>query len=185
MTVSEETYRRVALEDPEGRWELECGRLRQKPAMTTEHGYAERTLIVLLGRQLDLREYTIGGSARLRVSPHLYPRIYYVPDVCVVPMAMLRRLRERAGTFEVYDDPVPFVAEVWSPSTGDYDIEAKLREYQRRSDAEIWRIHPYERTVTVWRRQPDGTYTETLYRTGTIRPVALPNVTIEVEALFD
>ena len=79
---------------------------------------------------------------------------------------------------------MPLVVEVWSPSTGDYDVETKLQEYQRRGDLEIWRIHPYEQTLTAWRRQPDGSYTETLYRGGRVQPVALPNVTIDLDDLF-
>jgi hypothetical protein len=46
-------------------------------------------------------------------------------------------------------------------------------------------IHPYHRTFTAWRRQPDETYTETLHPTGSIQPVALPNVTITRDTLFD
>jgi hypothetical protein len=34
MAVSQQTYERVALEDPDGRWELHGGRLREKPGMT-------------------------------------------------------------------------------------------------------------------------------------------------------
>ena len=77
------------------------------------------------------------------------------------------------------------MVEVWSPSTGDYDVDAKLPVYQQRGDLEIWRIHPYERTLTTWRRQPDGSYEETLHRDGTITPVALPGVTIDLGALLD
>ena len=75
--------------------------------------------------------------------------------------------------------------EIWSPSTGRYDIQTKLAEYQRRGDIEIWRIHPYERTLTAWRLQPDGSYSETVYRGGVIQPVALPGVTIDIDRLFD
>ena len=110
---------------------------------------------------------------------------YYIPDVYVVPLEVVRegrRLKPKA--LEVYEAPVPLVVEVWSPSTGAYDVESKLPEYQRRGDLEIWRIHPYERTLTAWRRQPDGSYTETLYRGGTVQPVALPGVTIDLDALF-
>lgn len=64
-------------------------------------------------------------------------------------------------------------------------MEEKLREYQRRGDTEIWRIHPYERTLTAWCRQPDGTYTETVQRSGTVQPAALPGVGIELDRLFD
>lgn len=36
-----------------------------------------------------------------------------------------------------------------------------------------------------WRRQPNGPYTESLHRDGTIQPHALPGVTIDIAALFD
>ena len=35
--VTEETYRRVAMEDPERQWELHDGLLREKPGMGMEH----------------------------------------------------------------------------------------------------------------------------------------------------
>lgn len=63
-------------------------------------------------------------------------------------------------------------------------MDEKLPEYQRRGDLEIWRIHPSERTLTAWRREPDGSYAESLYRGGTVHPVALPGVSIDLEALF-
>ena len=77
------------------------------------------------------------------------------------------------------------MVEVWSPSTGDYDVDAKLPVYQQRGDREIWRIHPYERTLTSWLRQPDGSYQETLHRGGIVALVALPGVTIDLDELFD
>jgi Uma2 family endonuclease len=85
---------------------------------------------------------------------------------------------------EVYDEALPLVVEVRSPSTGTYDVDEKIPEYKRRGDLEIWRVHPFERTMTAWRRQPDGTYTETTYEGGAVQPVALPNVTVDLDALF-
>jgi Uma2 family endonuclease len=77
------------------------------------------------------------------------------------------------------------VVEVWSPTTGNYDLETKLGEYQRRGDREIWLIHPYDRTLTTWRRQPDGSYAESHHdHGGTVQPTALPGVTIDLDALF-
>jgi Uma2 family endonuclease len=182
MPVSEETYQRVALEDPEGQWELHCGRLVNKPEMTVEHNEIPRALLAQLAAQLSRREYSIAeGTARLRIGSGTY----YVPDLCVIPRAMVQRLRQQPGTFEVYEEAVPLVVEVWSPSTGEYDVEEKLAEYERRGDLEIWRIHPYERTLTAWRRQPDGSYTETLYSEGTVPPASLPGVSVELAALFE
>ena len=46
-------------------------------------------------------------------------------------------------------------------------------------------IQPYERTLTTWRRQPDGTYAEELYRGGVVPVASLAGVTIDVDALPD
>ena len=75
-------------------------------------------------------------------------------------------LLDQQDVLEVYDQPLPLVVEVWSRSTGDYDVEEKLAVYQQRGDLEIWRIHPYERTLTAWRRLPDGSYEETIHQRG-------------------
>ena len=72
--------------------------------------------------------------------------------------ALVTPLLDQHDVLEVYDQPLPLVVEVWSRSTGDYDVEEKLAVYQQRGDLEIWRIHPYERTLTAWRRLPDGSY---------------------------
>ena len=46
-------------------------------------------------------------------------------------------------------------------------------------------LHSYERTLTAWRRQPDGRYEQALHRGGALQPITLPGVTVEVERLFD
>ncbi len=103
----------------------------------------------------------------------------------MIPVAYIeRRQREFPLALELYDEPMPLVVEIWSPSTGAYDVDTKLIEYQRRGDLEIWRIHPYERTLIAWRRQADGTYTETIYTSGLVQAAFLPNVTIDLDSLF-
>ena len=183
MAISMETYERVALEDGDEQWELVCGRLRKKPPMTIEHGDVITALARALLSQLDPALWSLRinhGRARFTAQS------VYIPDLCVVAQALKRRLQaEQRGRLDVYDDPLPLVVEVWSPSTGTYDVNTKLPEYQRRGDAEIWYIHPYDRTLTAYRRQPDGTYTETVYRDGTVAPVTLPGVRIELAALFE
>jgi Uma2 family endonuclease len=177
MPISFETYQRVALEDPEGKWELDCGRLREKPPMTVRHGRTTRRLNAMLVHQLDWREWSVGGT-RLRVTSETY----FVPDLTVLPESLVLTLDD--DQFEVYSQPVPLVVEVWSPSTGEYDVDTKFPEYRLRGDLEIWRLHPYEETLTTWRRQPDGTYQEVLLRGGTVRPVAIPGVSINLDELF-
>jgi Uma2 family endonuclease len=182
MPVSEQTFLQLAIEDPEGHWELHCGHLRGKPNMTAEHNQVAWELALRLGKQLDPSHFTVRlGMGHVRRSSESY----YIPDVFVVPTDLVRPLRGRRDVLEAYGAPLPLVVEVWSPSTGDFDVDAKLPEYQRRGDLEIWRIHPFDRTLTAWRRQPDGSYAEAHYTGGTIQPVGLPNATIDLDTLFD
>jgi Uma2 family endonuclease len=179
VPLSEVAFRKLALEEPNA-WELHCGTPRRKPGMTAEHNRTALRLAASLFQQLDQKEFDVRCNAgHVRRSPENY----YIPDVMVIPVALVEpQLGTRA--LEFYARPLPLVVEIWSPSTGDYDIQEKLVEYQRRGDAEIWRIHPYERTVTAWRRQPDGSYAESTHTGVTINPAALPGVVIDLDALF-
>jgi Uma2 family endonuclease len=181
MTVSEQTYRQLALEDP-NQWELHCGVLLRKPAMTAEHNQIAWEIALRLSKQLDASRFTVRHN-----SGHVHRSAggYYIPDVFVVPTELVRALRGRRDLLEAYDIPLPLVVEVWSPSTGDYDVDSKIPEYQRRGDLEIWRVHPFERTLTSWRRQPDGSYAESHFAAGLVQAIALPAVTIDLDTLFD
>jgi Uma2 family endonuclease len=181
MPVSEQTYLQLALKEP-NQWELHCGLLRRKPGMTAAHNADAFELALRLGNQLDRSQFHVRvGMGHVRRSAENY----YIPDVLVIPTELVRPLLGRSDVLEAYDAPLPLVVEVWSPSTGEYDVDSKLPEYQRRGDLEIWRVHPFERTLIAWRRQPDGSYTETSYTGGTVQPVALPGVTIDLDTLFD
>lgn len=181
MPTSEKTYLQVALDEPGANWELHCGELRRKPSMTMEHNDIAEHLAYLLHSQLDRSQFRVRTNAgRTRVATGSY----YIPDVFVVPTSLALRLKGRR-VLEAYSEPLPLVVEVWSPSTGDYDVETKLPDYRRRGDAEIWRIHPYERTLTAWRRGPDGEYTETMYTAGMVASESLPGVRIELGDLFE
>ncbi|MGH2585205.1 MAG: Uma2 family endonuclease [Dehalococcoidia bacterium] len=182
MPVSEQAYRQYVLEHPDEKWELVCGELRRKPEMTWEHNHTYRNLGWRLHEQLDESEFeVVTDSGRVRRSAENY----FIPDLYVVPMELIRRLFTEPGMLEAYPEPLPLVVEVWSPSTGNYDVTTKLEEYKRRGDLEIWFIHPYEHTLTAWRRQSDGSYEETLYRSGRVHPAFLPNVAIDLDTLFE
>jgi Uma2 family endonuclease len=182
MVLTALDYEQIALAEPHRRWELHRGQLREKPAMRFMHSYVGRRLGFLLQVQLDWTEFQVSvDMSRVR---HSYDS-YYIPDLAVIPTALLAGpLRERPGDLEVYGDPLPLVVEVWAPSTGTYDVKQKLQEYQARGDEEIWRLHPVERTLPAWRRQPDGSYEKTLHTGGTMQPIALPGVTIDLDSLW-
>jgi Uma2 family endonuclease len=181
MTATVQTIEELILRQPDVRWELHEGRLREKPAMAFDHNDAMAKLGHFLLAQLDWSEYTVHVNAG-----HLkrLERTYYIPDVAVIPLALAAPFRGRFDRAEIYEHPLPLVVEVWSPSTGDYDVDTKVPEYRARGDLEIWRLHPYERTLITWHRQEDGTYVETRYTGGLVRPHGLPDVEIDLAALF-
>ncbi len=167
--VTETEYRRLALGNTQ--LELYRGQLREKPGMSVAHGRAMQRLLEQLLTQLDSNAYVLRTQhARLRVSADTY----YVPDIAVIPAAAEEALYANPRSLDAYPAPLPLVVEVWSPSTGDYDIKEKLPGYQHRGDREIWYVHPYDKALTAWRRQADGTYEETVYREGVVTLVALP-----------
>jgi Uma2 family endonuclease len=180
MPISEGTYERVALEDPEGQWELaRCG-LRRKPEMTQDHNRAMWRLGFYIQRQLPIDRYEVRTNAgRVRTEPGQN----YIPDVMVIPSPLANS--DRGGTgLETYSAPLPFVAEIWSPSTGDYDVAEKLEEYKRRGDEEIWLLHPVREDLRGWRREPDGSYVEFSAAGGAVPIVSFPGVVIELQMLF-
>jgi Uma2 family endonuclease len=181
MLVKDAILEAMARPGYENRLEVHDGQLREKPSMTFRHGGTSFYLGMQLATQLDRTKYEVRvNHGRLRRTE----KTYYIPDVYVIPMSIITPERAASRELEIYDEPLPFVAEAWSASTSDYDIREKLPEYMERGDLEIWLLHPYEQTVTAWRRQPDGTSSETVYRGGVVQIVSLPSVTIDLDALF-
>jgi Uma2 family endonuclease len=161
---------------------LRDGYLREKPAMTFDHNWLATKLAHMLLSQLDWSQFQARvNSGRVRRPS----ATYYIPDVFVLPRELGESLQNRWDVLEVYDKPLPLVVEIWSRSTGDYDVSEKLETYKQRGDLEIWFIHPFERTLTAWVCQPDGSYVETIHREGIVYPAALSDVAIDLAKLFD
>ena len=180
--ISEQDYRELALNDPDRKWELWDGHLREKPGMTYAHNQVAYDLGFMLSTQLDRSAYRVRVDAG-RV--HRSGSTYFIPDVFVFPTKLITPRLRRDDVLEVYDQPLPLVVEVWSRSTGTYDVTEKLAIYRQRGDLEIWFIHPIERTLTTWRRQSDGSYREDRYQGGIVPVASLPGVSIDFDALLD
>jgi Uma2 family endonuclease len=177
--MSEQEYEDYVLSGVEGLWELHDGVLVEKPGMSWKHLDIVAQLVRHLGNQLDGTEYRVFAEGRTRILS----ATIFLPDVIVVPAAYGKDIAE-LPVLAIFSKPLPLVVEVWSPSTGDYDVETKVPVYRQRGDAEIWRIHPYERTLTRWVRQPDGAYAESTHHGGVVTLAALPDVTIDLDRLF-
>lgn len=180
--ISQATYEAVASEASDHQWELFDGRLVEKPRMSIPHNRLMARLNAQLVRQLNVDQFEVRmNTGRVRSSG----RNFYVPDVHVIPVELLEMSVAAGVELEILDQALPFVAEVWSPSTGDYDVDEKFPIYRQRGDLEIWRLHPYERTLTAWRQRADGGYDESIQKGGVVHPVGLPNVTIDLDDLFN
>jgi Putative restriction endonuclease len=181
VPISEATYRRVALEDPDGNWELHGGRLRPRSSGTFGHNKVVSSLGFAVLDQLPRDRYDARMNAgRLRRSAS----DIYVPDFMVIPIELTRSYFDRPHDLEVYDAPVALVAEVCDAAIAEDAADDKLPGYRERGDREIWRLHPFERTLIVWRRQPGGNYEETTCLGGMVGIASLPGVTIDLDALF-
>ena len=179
-TISEQQYRDLVVSDDDRFWELWDGVPVEKPPMSMRHDNVATYMGIALANQLDPNEFVVNiRSGKTRYTA----RNYYIPDVVVIPAAYQRPYEHDPGAFNAYADPLPFVAEIWSRSTGDYDMAAKLPIYEQRGDLEIWFYHPYDRTLTARRRQPDGSYREERYTGGIVPIHSLPGVTTDLDAL--
>lgn len=180
--ITEKEYLELAQNEPDHFWELWDGVPVEKPWMSMRHNAVAFLLGHLLQSQLEWSDYRINVNGdRTRISA----RKYYVPDVMVVPTAYQAETADDGDVLGVYPKPLPLVVEVWSPSTGHYDVAVKLQSYQERGDKEIWHIHPRDRILTAWRKQPDGSYAQSHYRDEIVSVASLPGVTIDLDKLLN
>ncbi len=117
-------YERLALAEPDRKWELRDGYPREKLPMTAAHNALEMKLGYMLMSQLDWSAFQVRIDAGRVHRPGV---TYYIPDVFVVPTAFVTPLLAQQDVLEVYDQPLPLVVEVRSRSTRTYDVEEKLR----------------------------------------------------------
>jgi len=70
------------------------------------------------------------------------------------------------------------------PPIDGHDHDFKLAAYRRRGDQEVWRVDPYERTLTAWHRRSDGSDAGETHHGGVVEVRSLPGVTIDLDMLF-
>jgi len=179
--ISEQEFRELALNDPDHLWELWEGKVQEKPLMSMKHEDVATYLGAMLISQLDRRNYRVNvNGGRTRISPGSF----FIPDVVGIPAAYKAPFEDDPRALNVFADPLPLVVEVWSRTTGTYDFATKLQAYRARGDAEIWFIHPYERSLTTWRRQLDGSYVQESHQGGTAPIASLPGVSVDLDDLL-
>jgi Uma2 family endonuclease len=182
VAISFRTYAQLALEDPEGRWEMASGATRRKPPESFLHGAVIDALVEQIVPQLRGSPFRLSvNHARLMIDPYQV----CLPDLVVLPRALsARAVAERPRALETYHTGLPLVIEVWTPATAEYDVEAKIPEYRRAGTDEIWLVHPTARAVTVWVRRPAAGYQEIIRGGGVLTPARIPDLALDIDALF-
>lgn len=177
-----ETYERLVADGLLKRTELWDGVPVEKPPVSVGHARLIDRLSRVLNLALDPAAFVVSaGGSRLRVGE----RSYAIPDLVVLPAEVEARMfADHPTGAAVYDEPLPLVVEVWSPSTGGHDLHAKLPRYRAQGHAEIWRLHQVERSLQRWIRQPNGAYREEQVAGGMVRLAALAGVAVDLDALF-
>ena len=181
VRLTDAQFEELVLSEPDQSWELWQSVLRRKPPRVFRHNDFSERLTFKLQLQLDWDQFRIRTDKAYVRRPNGNT---FKPDFMVVPRFLFQKFYDDNIHLEVYDDPLPLIGEVVSRSTARYDQRTKLAEYRLRGDLEIWIVNPFTKTVTSWQRQPDGSYRETTYHGGTLQPVALPGVTIDLDEIF-
>lgn len=177
--ISTEDYLWLALVDSDTAWELHEGLLVEKAGGSARQGQAGFEIAFQIANQVDRNQFRLRNNhGRIRATRNSS----FIPDVIVVPITMLGTNLNR---LEIYEDPLPFVAESLSPSTRNYDVLRKLPVYRERGDREIWLLDPPKHSVRIWRLMDDGVYNEQIISGGKIELHSLPRVVIDIDALFD
>ena len=121
MPVTEQTFEQLALEDDDTKWEMVCGKLREKPGMTQEHNSAARRLAMSLARQLDPDADSKSGRApvtteRATPLPTSFPMSWSSQGRC-------SSSGEARGCWRSIRTLSPLSGRSLVASTGNYDVD--------------------------------------------------------------
>jgi Uma2 family endonuclease len=140
------------------RW-LIAGELKERP-MTVRNRLHSRTMIRVgkfldnwLDEQTPPRGQVLGGEAGVRLGRD--PDTTVGVDVVYVSADVIIRQTEETTLI----DGIPTLAvEILSPNDTIEEVHEKIRIYQSAGVPLVWVVHPYDRTVTVYRpgAEPDS-----------------------------
>jgi Uma2 family endonuclease len=127
VSVTQHTYELLAVEDPEGHWELHRGRLREKPTMSFTHNEEMSELGFLFRSQLSSDVYVVRiNTGRIKISSDTY----YIPDIFVA-LRNPATGHDDASALETYSVPLPLVVEVGPHQPVDMTLTRRSRSTSR------------------------------------------------------
>ncbi len=149
--------------------ELIRGTLHVMPRPALRHARASSRLGVKLGGPFDLGESGPGGWWILD-EPELHfpdPTAPGAVDALVPDLAGWRRARVHVMPDAAYCTIAPdWICEVLSKSTEDVDRDEKMPIYAREGVSHAWLLDPIAKTLEIYTRGADGTWSEPVNHGG-------------------
>jgi Uma2 family endonuclease len=166
------------LELPEERnEEIVNGEIRIMPMAKFGHAMIVTNLNHQLFGQLDRKKYVVlTGSWGLVIQPE--PLTCRAPDLAVFERSAIR---EVDGYIRSAPD---LLVEVLSPRNTPKDIRLKTVEYSSLGVPEFWIVNPDRRNVEILLFEDGHLRRKTMVTEGALRPVRLPGVSIDIEAIW-
>lgn len=171
-----EDYRKLPADD--WRYQLIDGEIIMAPSPNFFHQTILLNLVDILSPQV--RQRNLG---RLRFAPldfYLDDNNVYQPDIFFIS-----RAREAIIQEDGLHGAPDFVAEVLSPRTARYDLNAKRSGYARSGVRELWLVYPEAKRVDVFHLQENAETPAASYSLGQIFQSPLfPDLDISIDQIF-
>ena len=176
ITTRPLTYQDLLRTPNDGRrYEIIGGQLVVSASPLLKHQKLSKRLADLL---YDLEKAGLGEMYEAPTDVRLFPHEIVVPDLVFVTTARLGILTEA-----LIDGAPDLVIEILSPSTSELDRGKKAALYAAAGVPEYWLVDPERRTILP-QTLVAGAYEPIPISEGAVRSVVLPQLVVDVAALF-
>jgi Uma2 family endonuclease len=171
---------------PENRLEeIVHGESRIMPPALKKHNYLVRKLSKVLEVQLDDSEYEVHSQGN-GLGIERIPLTYRIPDLMVFRAESLRRdSAETAGNDPYIWTAPELIVECLSPSNRKGSIQELLADYARIAVPEVWLLDPKQPQFSSYRYDSGALNQRLTTECGTVSPVLLANVTVDLAELWE
>ena len=161
------------------RYELEDGALILMTPPTGRHALIIRLLTNAF--EAEIRCPDVPWATLQMVGVRTAPRRSRLPDLCVVPLEVMR---ECLDTSAVIESDALLAVEIVSPESIKRDYRFKRAEYASFGIPEYWIVDPLVQKVTIL-RLVEGLYEEVQYQgTEPVRSKTFPSLTLTVKQIL-
>jgi Uma2 family endonuclease len=167
----------LKLPEAEGIEEVVNGEIRKMPPNKIPHADTVENLADLLKVSADPKRVQVRVS-NFGLVIHRDPLTTRVPDIAVF-------LRSHVVEQDGYIHSAPeLIVEVLSPANTRAERAEKLKDYESLEVPEVWVVSPEARTVEVLTLEAGRLVTTALLRQGQIAPSHVPEMSVDIAAIW-